>query len=53
MCTRSMRCGLRVALDQIELLTLAKKWRASKPDQRAFWDSYIEMLEEYARRVNE
>ena len=34
-------------------LTEAKKKWAFKPDQRAFWDSYIEMLEEYARRANE
>ena len=31
-------------------LTVANEWRDTNPDQRAFWDSYIEMLEGYARR---
>ena len=34
-------------------LTVANEWRDRNPDQRAFWDSYIEMLEGYARRANE
>jgi hypothetical protein len=34
-------------------LAAAEKWRDMNPDQRAFWDSYIEMLEGYARRANE
>ena len=34
-------------------LTVAMWARDRNPDQRAFWDSYIEMLEGYARRANE
>ena len=35
-------------------LSEAEKWRNKRwiPDQRAFWDSYIDLLEEYASYIN-